>query len=135
MIIANAIFLACVLAVAAVMVFRDLRYTLRKRSSANWPSAEARIESSTLGHPAISALPRFLYRVHFSYSYQVNGLEYSGRFSLLVGGKTPAESIREALTGKTTLVRYHAQNPSISLLADRRLMGKPVMQGPSWNYN
>jgi hypothetical protein len=133
--LADAILLPIIFVVLGVMVFRDLRYTLRKRASQNWPTVEGVIESGDIGPRAISALPRLLYRVYFTYSYRVSEVNCTGRFCLLAGSKKAAETLKQALIGKLTVVRYHAQDPGISLLSDRQMMGKRVMQGPSWTYN
>jgi hypothetical protein len=53
--------------VVAYMVFLDLRFTIRKRASQNWPTTEAKISSSNL------RLQGLLHRVHFTYSYCANG--------------------------------------------------------------
>jgi hypothetical protein len=132
---ADAIFLLIVFVVLGVMFFRDLRYTLRKRASENWPTVEAVVETGDIGPRAISSLPRLLYRVYFTYTYRVSNVKCTGRFCLLAGSKKTAETLKQALTGKSTVVRYDVRDPSISLLSDRQMMGKRVMQGPSWTYN
>lgn len=131
----DAILLPIIFAVLGVMVFRDLRYTLRKRASRNWPTVEAVIEAGDIGPRAISFLPRLLYRVYFTYSYRVSDVKCTGRFCLLAGSKQAAETLKQALTGKGTVVRYDVRDPGISLLSDHQMMGKRVMQGPPWTYN
>jgi hypothetical protein len=131
----DAILLPIILIGLSYMVFCDLRYTLRKRASKNWPSVEATIDGGIVGFRGpLSALPSFLYRVHFTYSYRVNGLQYSGRFFLLADGRKSGEEFRQVLTGKRFLVKYDSRQPGVSLLIDREMMGKRVMGGPSWTY-
>jgi hypothetical protein len=97
----DAILLPIILIGLSYMVFCDLRYTLRKRASKNWPAVEATIDGRLVGFRGpLSALPSFLYRVHFTYSYRVNGLKYSGRFFLLANGRNSGEEFRQALSGK-----------------------------------
>jgi hypothetical protein len=133
--LADAILLPIVLIGLSYMVFCDLRYTFRKRASKNWPSVEATIDSGIVGFRGpLSALPSFLYRVHFNYSYRVNGLPYSGRFFLLVKGRKAGDKFQQALVGKGIHVKHDSRQPGVSLLIDRELMGKRVMQGPSWTY-
>jgi hypothetical protein len=56
------------------MVFADLRYTIRKRRSKNWPITAAKIDNGVVGFRGqLSRLPSILHRVHFTYSYSVNG--------------------------------------------------------------
>jgi hypothetical protein len=133
--LANAVLIMIVLIGLSYMVFYDLRYTLRKRASKNWPSVEATIDSGIVGFRGpLSALPSLLYRVHFTYSYRVNGLQYSGRFFLFAGSRKSGEEFRQALTRKSVLAKYHSRRAGVSLLNDPELMGKRVIQGPSWTY-
>ncbi len=133
--LADAILIPIILIGLSYVVFHDLRYTLRKRASKNWPSVEATIESGIVGFRGpLSALPSFLYRVHFTYSYRVNGLHHSGRFFLLADSRKSGEKFRQALAGKSILAKYDSRRPGVSLLIDREMMGKHVMQGPSWTY-
>lgn len=117
------------------MVFADLRYTLRRRASKNWPTTTATIDSGIVGFRGpLSDLPRILYRVHFTYSYFVNGLKHSGRFFLLTNGKNAGEVLRQGLVGRSVRVKYDDRNPGVALLIDQELAGKRVKQGPSWTY-
>ncbi len=117
------------------MIFAEVRYTLRRRASKNWPSTAATIDSAIVGFRGpLSGLPRILYRVHFSYSYCVGGLKHNGRFFLLVNSKNAGEELRQELVGSNVLVRYDDRKPGVALLIDQELAGKRVMQGPSWSY-
>jgi hypothetical protein len=117
------------------MVFADLRYTLRRRASKNWPTTAATIESGIVGFRGpLSGLPRILYRVHFTYSYCVGGLKHGGRFFLLVNSKDAGEELKQELIGRNVLVKFDDGKPGIALLTDEELLGKRVMQGPSWTY-
>jgi|SRR5882762_3882781 len=117
------------------MVFVDVRYTLRRRASKNWPTAAATIDSGIIGFRGpFSGLPRILYRVHFSYSYCVGGLKQNGRFFLLVNSKNGGEELRRELVGRNVLVKYDNRKPGVALLIDEELAKKRVMQGPSWTY-
>lgn len=126
--LADAIFLPIVLIVLSIMIFRDLRFTFRKRASEKWPAIEAVIEAGEVG------LRGLLCRVHFTYSYEVNGQRRTGRFSLLTGSNRSALALRQALVGKKTSARYDARDPDFSLLSEHQFMGRRVMQGPSWTY-
>jgi len=117
------------------MVFADLRYTLRSRRSKNWPTTAATINSGIVGFQGpLSGLPSVLNRVHFTYSYRVRGLEHQGRFFLLVNSKTAGEDLRQKLVGRSVCVKYDDRKPEVALLMDEELVGKRVMQGPSWSY-
>jgi len=125
--LADAIFLPIVWFVLSFMIFRDLRFTFKKRASEKWPTIEAVIEAGEVG------LRGLLCRVHFTYSYQVYGQRRTGRFSLLTNSKS-AEALKQTLIGKKTSVKYDTRDPDISLLSERQFMGRRVMQGPSWTY-
>ena len=122
-------------ALIAYMIYADLRYTLRKRASKNWPTTEATIDSGIVGFRGpLSGLPRILYRVHFTYSYKVSGSQHVGRFFLLANGKSTGESLRQELMGRRVLVKFDDRKPGVAILIDSELAGKRVMQGPSWTY-
>jgi hypothetical protein len=112
------------------MVFVDVRYTLRRRASKNWPTTAATIENGIFRY----RLPSVLYRVYFTYSYCVGELKCNGRFFLLVNSKNAAEKLREELVGRKVLVKYDDHKPGVALLIDQELAEKRVMQGPSWTY-
>jgi hypothetical protein len=117
------------------MVFAEVRYMLRRRASKNWPTTAATIDNGIVGFQGpLSGLPRILYRVHFSYSYCVGELKHNGRFFLLVNSKNAGEELRRELLGRNVLVKYDDRKPGVALLIDQELLGKRVMQGPSWSY-
>ena len=117
------------------MVFADLRYTFRKRRSKNWPTTTAKIDNGDVGFRGpLSRLPSILHRVHFTYSYSVNGLQHSGRFYLLVGDLKIGEELRQKLAGRSVPIKYDERKPQVALLMDEALAGQRVMQGPSWTY-
>jgi len=126
--LADAILLPIILIVLSVMIFRELRFIFKKRASENWPAIDAVIDAGEVG------LRGLLCRVHFTYSYEVNGQRRTGRFSLLTDGNKSAEALRQTLVGKKTSVKYDTRDPDISLLSEQSLMGRRVMQGPSWTY-
>ena len=117
------------------MVFADLRYTLRRRRSKNWPTTAAKIDNAVVGFRGpLSRLPSILHRVHFTYSYSVNGLPHTGCFYVLVGDRKIGEELRQKLVGRSVPVKYDDRKPQVALLMDEALAGKRVMQGPSWTY-
>ena len=59
---------------------------------------------------------------------------HNGRFFLLVNSKNAGEELRQELVGRNVLVKYDDGKPGIALLIDEELLGKRVMQGPSWTY-
>jgi hypothetical protein len=117
------------------MVFADVRYTFRKRRSKNWPTTAAKIDNGVVGlRGPLSGLPSILHRVHFTYSYSINGLQHTGRFYVLVGDRKIGEKLRQKLVGRSVPIKYDDRKPQVALLMDEALAGKRVMQGPSWTY-
>jgi hypothetical protein len=126
--LADAILLPFILIVVSYMVFFDLRHTFRKRASRNWPSIEATIDSSNLGPQGL------LHRVHFTYSYRINGVYYTSRFDLFAGNTISVKELQQSVVGKKVLVQYDARHPGISFLSDKQIVGRRVLQGPIWTY-
>jgi hypothetical protein len=117
------------------MIFADLRYTLRKRASKNWPTTLATIDSARVGFRGpFSGIPRIFYRVHFIYSYEAGGSKRNGRFFILVRSKEGGEDLERAVVGRKVIIKYDDRNPNVALLVDRELAGKRIVQGPSWTY-
>jgi Protein of unknown function (DUF3592) len=118
------------------MVFADLRYTLRRLRSKKWPTTVGRIDEAMVGFRGpFSRLPRILYRLHFTYSYRVDGLQPTGRFFLLSRGKHSGQELRRALVGQSVLVKYDHRKPGTALLVDNEMAGKRVIQGPGFTYH
>jgi hypothetical protein len=117
------------------MVFADVRYTLRRRASKNWPTTAATIDSGFVGNRGpFSRIPSILKHVDFTYSYRVNGLPHTGRFYVLVGDRKIGEELRQKLVGRSVPIKYDDRKPQVALLMDEALAGKRVMQGPVWTY-
>jgi len=129
------IFQLLTMVLVSYMIFADVRYTLRRRASKNWPTTAAEVDSGVVGFRGpLSRLPRILYRVHFTYSYCVGGLKHSGRFFLLANSKNSGDELVRNLVGRNVLAKYDDRKPGVALLIDQELVGKRVMQGPSWTY-
>jgi len=124
----DAILLLFMLIVISYMVFFDLRHTFRMRASKNWPTIEATIESSNLGPQGL------LHRVHFTYSYRVNGLHYTGRFDLLAGNTISMKELQRSVVGKKVFVKYDTRHLGVSFLSAKQIVGRRVLQGPIWTY-
>src|SRR6267378_3596405 len=131
--LADSIFISLALIAFCLLVVPDFRYTWRKRASENWPTMEATIESAVVrrGGPALAPI-LFMYRVFFTYSYSVNGIQYSGLFVLIADKKKSGEGLKQALTGKRIVVRYDTRHPKVSFISVIRIIGKRVMQHPHW---
>ena len=128
MTLVNAVLSGFIAVLVVFMVFHDLRFTIRKRASKNWPTIEATIDGSHLGPQGL------LHRVHFTYSYFVNGLPYNGRFDLLAGNTVSVKELQQSVVGKKVLVKYDIQHLGVSFLSDEQIVGRRVLQGPIWTY-
>jgi hypothetical protein len=133
--LARAVIQLLTMVLISYIVFADVRYTLRRRASKNWPTTAATIDSGFVENRGpFSRIPSILKNVDFTYSYCVGGLKYSGQFFLLVTSKTAGEKLRQELVGRNVLVKYDDRKPGVALLIDQELAGKRVMQGPVWTY-
>lgn len=128
--LADAIVLGFVVILISVIALGELRYMFRKHASEKWPTMQATIESVTVRPGrALSFLPE----LKLTYAYFVDGVRYCGFFFLLAGrNRKCGEGFHQDLTGKSIVIRYNTRHPGISFLSDARIMGKRVMQGPSW---
>jgi hypothetical protein len=129
--LANAVLIPFILILVSVVVFRELRYVFRKRASEKWPTLHARIESVIVRSGRASIRPE----LKLTYAYFVDGIRHTGVFFLLAGDNRKwGEGIHQVLTGMNIAIRYDAHHPGISFLSDSQMMGKRVMQGPSWTF-
>jgi hypothetical protein len=118
--------------VAAALLYRFGRPYLAKRrtrDAADWPQAEAIIQSAEMqwvervGHLR-ERLP------FFAFSYVVDNEYYSGRFGLRVAEDRATSLIRERVDTKI-IVRYDPKRPSIfSLPVELSVDGFPVNTVP-----
>jgi EAL domain-containing protein (putative c-di-GMP-specific phosphodiesterase class I) len=95
--LADAIFIPLALIAFFLLVVPDFRYTWRQRASEDWPTTEATIDGATLrfGGPQLAAI-LFIYRVLFTYSYPVHGVQYTGLFVLIADKKKLGEGLKQA---------------------------------------
>jgi hypothetical protein len=75
-----------------------------------------------------------LHRVHFTYSYQVNGSDYTGQFDLLAGNTISVKDLQQSMVRKRLEVKYHILRPEVSLISEEQVVGRRVLQGPIWTY-
>jgi hypothetical protein len=93
-----------------------------------WLPVEARIESGALEGTRESGkilLPTF------TFSYQVSGEYYSGRFSLVPKAfptKEIIESIIDRMRGRNLLLRYQPDHPDVWFIPDEFIDGLKVQQ-------
>lgn len=124
----NVVLSASILFIASFMVFNDVRFTIRKRASKSWPTIDATVDGSTVGPQGL------LHRVHFTYSYQVEGFRYTGRFDLLAGNTISVEELQRSVVGNKIFAAYDSRHPQTSFLTNEHISGRRVLQGPIWSY-
>ncbi len=123
-----AILFALLMWVLWIYIPYGLRYFRRK----NWPSADAAIQSSTIGK--ISSKNSCLPACFVGYGFKVQEERFGGYF-VLTGKEDSLEELRKNLRGISLQVRYDPSDPNISLLSDyrdTRFAGLKASQDPRW---
>jgi len=72
------------------------------------------------------------FRSLLGYAYKVNGRPYWGLFALVAEDRETAEKLQKQAEGSPVTVRYNPKNPEVSILGDRELLGRRVVQDPMW---
>ncbi len=109
-----------------------VRYELRKFRSRGWPVVLGTIQKGEILH---SGATKFLYvpfRSLLGYTYTVNGHPYWGYFALVAEDRDLAEKLQLQAEGRPVSVRYDPKTPEVSLLEDRELLGRRVIQDPMY---
>jgi hypothetical protein len=110
--------------VAAIFAVWWWRKRLEVEEARQWPRTEARVESAALEPTAES---RAL-RPTFSFSYEVAGESYSGRFALLRPRTVDRESLLVNMVGHKLQVHYDPRHPRIWFIPDELIEGCEVEQ-------
>jgi len=72
------------------------------------------------------------FRSLLGYAFKVNDEPYWGLFVLAAEDMEVAEKLQKQADGKRVTVKYDPENPEISLLVDKELLGRRVVQNPPW---
>jgi hypothetical protein len=118
--------LVCIVLTFAVLFHRRLR---RTNSIPTWPSAVALI--TEIESYAGALLPRYTStsdHCKVYYAFSVRGRTYEGWFVLMTPEHGFADDTTDKLRGKEVMVRYNPKHPKDSVLVDREILGKTVMQ-------
>jgi hypothetical protein len=121
---------AVLLVVAVLFVGLRIRQLVVVRRARKWPSVEGRIEFGQLeqvagGRSGVVILPVF------SFSYQVAGEYYAGRFALspyITDPFVTNSSFIQHMVGRTVRVTYNATQPEVWHIADKLIEGCKVEQ-------
>jgi len=95
---------------------------LQRKAAENWPTTPAKIENTEIGRAkwSVNRSSRGLV-AQLHYSYSVAGEYYSGTFEKSFATEAEAEEFLRDLTGKSTFVRYKADQPARSTLLPQDL--------------
>ena len=72
------------------------------------------------------------FRSLLGYAYRVNDNRYSGIFVLVAEDMESAERLQLQADGKPVRVKYDPKDPGVSVLVDRELLGRRIIQDPMW---
>jgi hypothetical protein len=114
-----------VFGVAAIFAVWWWKKTREVDEARHWPQTEATVETAAMEPAAEGRYARF---PTCSFSYQVAGEIYSGRFSLLRPQTIPRESLMQQMAGRKLQVHYDPQRPEIWFIPDARIEGCRVEQ-------
>jgi hypothetical protein len=114
-------------------VFVAIRFFVRTRRAPHWPSIPGKIERADVLPPGSSPYLRLLsFRSMFSYAYMVNGSKYWGSFVVVAEDLQSATELQQRVDGCAVMVRYDPKNPRISLLGDKEIVGRQIIQDPMY---
>ncbi len=115
-------FLALVFGAAAV-ARKKWQQQRRQQRAAMWPSADAVIQS-------VPIRPQQGYWVEAEYRFFAHQEYHYGKYRRHFFRKASAEQFASAIAGRHVQVRYHEEDPEISVLLDRDLEMTAI--GPSY---
>jgi len=107
-----------------VLLAQTLRLEWRRRQSRGWPLAAGTVQRCCV-------MPRTFKSV-FGYAFAANGSTYAGFFALPTQNPDEADALQKHATGTAVMVRYNPQNPDVSILEERTILGRRVTQNPHW---
>ena len=125
------IVIAMVTLSAWVMV-RAVRYQSRLFRSRSWPVVPGSVQKGEILHSGPTKILQLPFRSLLGYAYKVNGRPYWGLFALVAEDRETAEKLQKQAEGSPVTVGYNPKNPEVSLLEDKELLGRRVVQDPMW---
>jgi hypothetical protein len=113
--------------------FLEIRYFIRTRRSLRWPTVPGIVQKGEILFPG---WPKYIRSASFqsrcSYVYMVDGRSHFGVFVVTAEDAQSAERFQKQSDGAAVTVRYHPKNLDISLLADKEVAGRRIVQDPLW---
>ena len=105
--ITSALFIIFALVMFVPLAFYAIK---RLRGDGNWPIVQGTVFPSGIKEGAGRSAP-FSWRRQFAYLYTVNGIDYRGKFVVVVKEETDAQWLQAWAPGKHVTVRYNPSNP------------------------
>jgi hypothetical protein len=114
-----------------ILAAQSLRLAWRRGRSRSWPIAPGTVHPVGV-KPGWGFLAPAQYRSIFGYAFPANGSRYAGFFAVEAGREGDALAMQKEMSGTGVTVRYDPKNPDISILEERRILGRRLTQNPHW---
>jgi hypothetical protein len=114
-----------------ILAVQSLRLAWRRGRSRSWPTAPGTVQPAGVNRGWGFWAPA-QYRSIFAYAFAANGSRYAGFFALEADREEDALAMQKQMTGTGVTVRYHPENPDVSILEDRQILGRRLTQNPHW---
>ena len=110
----------------------EIRHQFRLMRSGSWPITQGAVQKGEVLHSGPTKYLQLRFRSLHGYAYKVNGNPYWGIFALVAEDMQIAEKLQRQADGKSIRVKYDPKRPDISILVDRELLGRRIIQNPMW---
>jgi hypothetical protein len=115
-----------------VLAVQSLRLAWRWGRSRGWPSAPGTVQPAGV-KPGWGFWAPAQYRSIFAYTFQANGSRYYiGLMAVEAGREGDALAMQKEMAGMGVTVRYDPENPYVSIVEERRILGRRFTQNPHW---
>lgn len=119
-------------AIGLWFIVPEVRFALRTLRSANWPVVEGLLQKGEVIERGATKFLQLPCRSLLGYRYSVNGNSYWGIFVVPAEDTQTGEKLQRQAEGKPVRIKYDPNNPSISIVLDKELLGRPIKQYPYW---
>ena len=113
-------------------ITRAARYQSKLFRSRSWPVVPGTVQKGEILSRGATTFLKDPFRSLLGYSYQVNGRSYWGLFALIAEDRDAAEKLQKQAEGRAVTVRFNPKSPEVSVLEDRELLGRRVVQDPMY---
>jgi hypothetical protein len=118
--------------VAVWMIILQVRHQLRMWRSQSWPTVHGTVQKGEVLHSGGGRASFLPFRSLLGYAFTVNGHPYWGLFVLAAEDMQAAEKLQKQADGIAVTVQYDPKKPDISFLVERELLGRRIVQDPTW---